>query len=68
MDRGGVGGRLWALLVLSFVALGVFSHLAYGASLGASLIGVGTTVAVLVVILGVASASNARNRDPGRRS
>jgi hypothetical protein len=57
MPAAKVGWRLWAALVASLIALGAFAHFAYGASFQDALMGVGTTMVILLVVIYVAHLS-----------
>jgi len=58
-EDGGLGLAFPALLVGSLLAMGLFAHLAYGASLLRGLVGIATTAAILVFVVAVAQLAGA---------
>jgi hypothetical protein len=63
-NGNGVGRRLWAALIASFVALGLFSHLAYGASFVGAAVGILTTGAILALVVFISQASDSASAPP----
>jgi hypothetical protein len=56
----GIGGGLWALLVLSLLGMGALAHFVYGADLANSAIGIANSVVILLLSFAVARASASR--------
>ena len=62
-----IGWRLWVALLGSIVAMGIFAHVGYGASVGQSLVGLLTTCLVLAVIAAIAQLGSPRSDGQSRR-